>query len=139
MSRIFSIRRLAEIVAVAALTMTLVTTATTPAEASTGISCPQGYGIVVFTNPSVADTTWSLYWYRVNGGAWQTTAWFYSVGYTTFVWNGSSLDRTFGEAGAQPSVGTGYVEGWEQRYTPNGYGGWVYEWINMGSCYASSF
>jgi hypothetical protein len=96
--------------------------------------CYSGTGKVGFGLPFTPNqTSWSLFYYRVNGGQWYTSSWYLVDPYGYNVWTGSRLE-TANQQGPLFQVGANsLVEGWELHYRWNG-AEWAGSWVNLGSC-----
>lgn len=132
------IKRLASTLAAIAVASTLLVGVASPASASLGgasMTCYSGTGKVGFGLPfTPVATTWSLFYFRVNGGNWTTSAWYLTDSYGGYqIWDGNRLLSANQQGPLFQVGGNAYVEGWELRYSWDGYG-WNDEWVNLGSC-----
>jgi hypothetical protein len=104
------------------------------------LACGEGTETAYFGFPLDSEPRMSIFAYRVNGGGWQWTDWYYMSSGRYWNWStgqgrwlGLSADVSF----KLLMLGNrAFVEGWEYRYDPvRGTEGW----INLGSCTTSSF
>jgi hypothetical protein len=100
-----------------------------------GMYCPEGTGAISFGLPLDGPARMSLFAFRVNGGEWQFTNWYYSARGVFYFFNGSNWEDSSMMA-IELISGSKLVEGFEYRYdVTSGTGGWV----ALGSCTTSSF
>jgi hypothetical protein len=120
----------------------LVVGTTQPAAASTmteaTMVCTEGTESVYFGLPLTGSARMSIFAYRVDGGSWAYTNWYYTS-------NGSYWMYDGGRWAALPvdssmtirSVGNRkLVEGFEYRYNPST---GAASWISLGSCRTTSY
>jgi hypothetical protein len=103
----------------------------------TSLSCGVGTETAAFAFPLEGPGRMSVFAYRINGGSWQFTSWYYTWNGFAWIWQGGRWVDTVGGVASFALAGTNnLVEGYEYRYDPtSGTGGW----INLGSCVTSSF
>jgi len=102
-------------------------------------SCPSGTGAFMFGLPIDSEPTLHLYYYNIDGGAWQTTSWYYTDGvFGAMYWSGSSWEYQPADSSMTTRIiGGGHtVEAWELKYT---YRTQQWEWVYFGSCQTFSF
>jgi hypothetical protein len=104
------------------------------------LTCGAGTETASFGFPLDSAPRLSIFAYRVNGGAWQWTDWYYMARGNYWSWNASQGRWVGLSADVSMKIlmlGNGAtVEGWDYRHDPaRGTGGWV----NLGSCRTTSF
>jgi hypothetical protein len=99
------------------------------------LSCGTGTETIHFGLP-LAGTRYSQFAYRLDGGAWQYTNWYYASNSSYQVYTNAGWQGIRDGGGPIIIVGGGHlVEGWEYRWTPASGA----QWVNLGSCTTSSF
>ena len=120
----------------------LATGASKPASASTmtdaTMACAEGTETVYFGLPLTGAPRMSIFAYRLNGGAWAYTHWYYTSNGSYWLFEGGRW-TALPLSGSSPFriVGNNVlVDGFEYRYNPST---GAASWINLGSCRTSSF
>ena len=111
-----------------------------PAQASmteSSMACGLGTETVAFGFPQEGAGRMSVFAYRINGGAWQYTSWYYTWNGFAWIWDGARwVDTVGGVASFALAGNNNLVEGWEYRYDPATGSA---RWLDLGSCRTSSF
>ena len=102
------------------------------------LECPEGTGVADLTLPLHAAPRMSLFFFRVDGGAWQQTDWYYTSFDHAWIWNPQSgwHEIPFYSDWSKMIFlsGTHSVDAWELRFTDG-----QSQWVNLGSCTTSDF
>jgi hypothetical protein len=99
-------------------------TGVAPAGAKT--LCAFGNGVALVNLPFVSEGAYSQFYFRVDGGQWQVSPWYYSNGDSAWIWDGAWQYLSLAESGPTFTVGSGWVDAYEHRFTPSNWGYWVY-------------
>lgn len=133
----------ARLVTLFALVAALVAIVSAPAQASpvtdAQLTCTELVGFR-FELPASSTPRQSQFYFRVDGGGWYTTNWYYTSGLTWMMYRRGIGWQSIGPGGGSLPIyhfedsARHTIEGWEYRYA---YG--HYTWHNLGSCQASTF
>jgi hypothetical protein len=128
---------------VLAATLAIFAVAPNPARASLNtdaqLMCTELIGFR-FELPAASTPRQSLFYYRVDGGRWETTNWYYTSGLTWLMyrpgvgWQSIAPGGGFLPVYSFTQAGQHTVEGFEYRYA---YG--KYSWRDLGSCQGSTW
>jgi|SoiMethySBSTD1v2_1073268.scaffolds.fasta_scaffold2212355_2 hypothetical protein len=137
-------KALKTLVVTAALALGVAAGGTAPAGAFSGsdawLACSEGAGTALINLPVNAPARWSIYAYRIDGGAWQWSTWYYLDGANYSYWTGSRLASIpYGAIAQMPyfNVGGNHLfQAWEYRY--DRYGRSMGR-VNLGSCRTVDF
>jgi len=102
------------------------------------LSCAEGTGMFAIELPIDATARMSYFAYRVDGGAWTSTPWYYTNSGLSWVldWGRWVALPLGGGPGMWDVGGNRLVEGFEYRYKASTGTG---SWISLGWCRTTSF
>ena len=134
------IGKLAKTAAALGLALAITVTGTKTAQASMtdpSMGCGAGTGIVTFGFPQEGPGRISIFAYRLDGGPWKFTNWYYTWNGFSWLWNGAAWEGLPGGVATFPIVGGQHlVEGWEYRVDPATNAA---QWYALPSCTTSDF
>jgi hypothetical protein len=102
------------------------------------MACGEGTETVYFGLPLDSPARMSIFAFRVNGGAWQWTPWYYTAQGRFWLYNGSRWEPLPAEGSSSINIvgNNKLVEGWEYRVNVSTGAG---SWVSLGSCRTTSF
>lgn len=102
--------------------------------------CPEGTENFYFGLPLDSAPRWSIYAYRIDGGTWQWTDWYWVNRGSYWYWDANRAQVVALPADSSmrivPVGNNKLVEGWEYRYSPSTGSG---TWVNLGYCRTTSY